>query len=48
MDPEEDVSTAAAHILMLIDDVQERLQAIRETAQKLVAEKNGSDDAADT
>lgn len=48
MDPEEDVSTAAAHILLLIDDVQERLQAIRETAEKLVGKDGGEDVAADT
>ena len=44
-DPPEDVSEAAAHILILLDAVQEQLVSIRKTAEKLVAQQEASDAA---
>lgn len=42
MDPfEHDVSTAAAHILQLLDLVQEQLAAIRKAAEQLQRQQEG-------
>lgn len=49
IDPSErDVNTAAAHILHLLDLVQEQLTAIRKTAEQLQRQQEGDADAPDT
>lgn len=47
-DPEVEVHAAAAHILVMLNDVQERLDAIRKTAEKLVTKQEAEPDAPDT
>ena len=47
-DPELEVHTAAAHILVALNDVQERLDSIRKTAERLMAKQETVQDAADT
>lgn len=42
---EPDVGTAAAHILLLLDSVQDQLATIRKTAERLVAQQEASDAA---
>lgn len=44
---ERDVNTAAAHILSLLDAVQEQLAAIRKTAEQLRRQQEGHVDAPD-
>ena len=39
----ENVSLAAAHILILLDNVQEQLATIRRTAEKIVKQQKASD-----
>lgn len=38
-----EVSTAAAHILILLDSVQDQLATIRKTAEQLAAKQRESD-----
>lgn len=44
-DPELEVHTAAAQILVMLNDVQDRLDAIRKTAERLVAKQEAVPDA---
>lgn len=40
-----EVSTAAAHILVMLDNVQEQLAAIRKAAEQIAAQQEVSDAA---
>jgi hypothetical protein len=42
---EPEVAAAAEHILVLLDDVQERLAAIRSAAERLVKQQESNDAA---
>lgn len=46
-DPADEVHAAAAHILAALSEVQDRLELIRKTAEKLARQQEGDDDAAD-
>lgn len=48
IDEEVEVSSAAAHILLLLDNVQSQLSAIRRTAERLAAQQQEAADAADS
>lgn len=45
LDTDIEVSTAAAHILALLDSVQDQLTTIRQTAERLVAQQEAAKNA---